>query len=104
VDTARQIPDLLVDDLHRRSNEKPRPFEPLFLELRQDFSDLPPASPLVVAVVAFGKLAQAGDERSPIRQPVTADATGDRWSHDLLGAAADAEEKFEVARSTKRPR
>jgi hypothetical protein len=66
------------------------------LQLRQDFSDLAPALPLVVAIITVGQAAQMGYEGIPIGQTVGADAVGNAGGHDLLGSApTDAKQKFQ---------
>ena len=104
VDTRRKVHELLRQDLKRGLDEKLRPFEAILLQLRQDFGDVAPALPFVVAVVALGDAAQMGDEGIPVGQAVGADTLGDAGSEDLLGAAAaDAEQKFEGGAVDERP-
>ena len=91
-----QILEPLVDDARRGLDQKLGPFQPVLLQLRQDFSDLAPALPLVKAVVTLSQTAQMGDEGIPIGQTIGADAFGNARCHDLLGAAAaDAEQEFQ---------
>jgi hypothetical protein len=91
-----QVPELLVDDARRGLDQKLRPFQPVFLQLRQDFSDLTATLPLVKAAVPFSQTAQMNDEGIPISQAADADAVGNTGRHNLLGAAAaDAEQEFD---------
>ena len=86
----------LCHNLNRGLDQKLGPFETILLQLRQNFRDVAPALPLVVAIIPLGEAAQMSDEGIPIRQAARADTFGDAGSHDLLGpAAADAEEEFE---------
>jgi hypothetical protein len=104
VDTRRKVDELLGQDLKRGLDEKLGAFESVLLQLRQDFGNVSPSPPLVVAVVALGDAAQTGDESIPIGQTVGADTLGNAGSEDLLGAAAaDAEEEFEGRAVNERP-
>jgi hypothetical protein len=79
-------------------------FEAILLQLGQDFSDVAPAAPFIVAVIALGDAAQMGDEGIAIGQAVGTDTLGDAGSEDLLGsAAADAEQEFEGGAVDERP-
>jgi hypothetical protein len=103
-DTRGEALELLRQDLNWRFHQKLRPFPPVLLQLRQDFGNVAPAPPLIVAVVAPGDAAQMGDEGIPIGQAVGADTLGDAGSEDLLGsAAADAEQEFEGGAVDERP-
>jgi hypothetical protein len=85
----------LREDLQRCLDQQVRPLQAVFLELSEDLSDFAPALPFVIAVVAFGQAAQAGDEGGSVRQAIGADALRDTGSQNLLrAAAADAEHKF----------
>ena len=65
------------------------------MQLSEDFGDVAPAPPFIVAVIALGEAAQMGDEGIPIGEAVGTDTLGNARSEDLLGAAAaDAEEEF----------
>jgi hypothetical protein len=87
--------ELLRQDLKRGLDEKLGPFEAVLLQPGQDFSDVAPAPPFIVAVVALGEAAQTGDEGIPIGQAIGSHPLGNAGSEDLLGAAAaDAEEEL----------
>lgn len=72
------------------------------MQLSQDFGDVAPALPFIVAVVALGDAAQVDDECVAISQAVGSHPLGNAGSEDLLGAAAaDAEEENRGSRGQR---